>query len=534
MSDLGVNIDPAELLKLEDTFSYMDELSDNDVSRPDSNISFSSWTFSPIESSDETQSGEIMKEDEADAVAQKLPPLQPMNQQPCYQPISPDSQLIGQPQPMYYHSEPYYPSAVYHHHSVNIHNYNMATPAWNFYRERPLAYSMYNVPQVEYNPEHQDPLASFNSAETEYARCSTPEYIMALNSLEQPDSPPSLQSTAKNLQDCSYAPSLQARTVPVPKHIQLAKQDSGYNSDLDSSPVIDYQDNQVKLSKVNQMRKPPTSTSTPVVFPVFRVANMVNKENVPPVPRRLLSPMTMPGFIPKICANQSSYLGISQTNNQSSFRQIQSQEVTSSMIQNQTSVNAAALRTDKTQRPLPLSFGHSESSGVKYTSMADFQAAKKKASQEKRKAETVVSVSPIDVKRLKLAEREPVVETAVVKPVRRRHNEPLNIVALDVMNEWYLDNLSNPYPSKTEKEELARKGGITVSQVKSWFANKRNRSNNTRPKKQKKVMEEQLMDICHQLARDARKPNKDNAYYIQQLSSLIHDATSSKPQQDDM
>ena len=493
-----MNID-SELYKIEDTFSYMEDLSENDVTRPDSNVSFSSWTFSPIESCEDTQSGEIMKADESTETIQKLPPLQQMNQ-PCYQPISPENQPMSQLQQMCYPNEHYYPNTVYHHHhSVNIHNYNMGAAAW-LYRERPMTYSMYNVnmPQTDCSSEQQDPLASFNSPETEYARCSTPEYLMALNSLDQTDSPPPLQSTVKNLQDCSYAPSFQGHTVPVPKHVELTKQDSGYSSDLDASPVIDYQDGHVKLGKVNQMRKQPTSTSTPVVYPVLRIANMLNKENLTPVPRRLLSPMSMPGFVPKMCAaNQSSYVGISQTNNQTSLRQIQSQEITSSMLRNQTS--------------------------VKFTSMADFQAAKKKAAQEKRKVD-IVPESSNNAKRVKLEEKKVAVEPAVVKPVKRRHNEPLNVVALEVMNSWYQENLSNPYPNKLEKEELARKGGITVSQVKSWFANKRNRSNNTRPKKQKKVMEEQLMDICHQLARDARKPNKDNAYYIQQLSSLI-DAT---------
>ncbi|GIX70635.1 homeobox protein extradenticle [Caerostris extrusa] len=34
-------------------------------------------------------------------------------------------------------------------------------------------------------------------------------------------------------------------------------------------------------------------------------------------------------------------------------------------------------------------------------------------------------------------------------------------------------HLSNPYPSEEAKEELARKCGITVSQVSNWFGNKR-------------------------------------------------------------
>ncbi|KAM9688493.1 LOW QUALITY PROTEIN: pre-B-cell leukemia transcription factor 4 [Trichechus inunguis] len=45
--------------------------------------------------------------------------------------------------------------------------------------------------------------------------------------------------------------------------------------------------------------------------------------------------------------------------------------------------------------------------------------------------------------------------------------------ATEVVNEYFYSHLSNPYPSKEAKEELARKGGITVSQVSNWFRNKR-------------------------------------------------------------
>ena len=41
------------------------------------------------------------------------------------------------------------------------------------------------------------------------------------------------------------------------------------------------------------------------------------------------------------------------------------------------------------------------------------------------------------------------------------------------MNEYFYSHLSNPYPSEEAKEELARKCGITVSQVSNWFGNKR-------------------------------------------------------------
>merc|ERR1711923_519806 len=54
---------------------------------------------------------------------------------------------------------------------------------------------------------------------------------------------------------------------------------------------------------------------------------------------------------------------------------------------------------------------------------------------------------------------------------RKRRNFSKN--ASEVLNEYFYSHLSNPYPSEEAKEELARKCGITVSQVSNWFGNKR-------------------------------------------------------------
>ncbi|XP_063400093.1 uncharacterized protein LOC134684717 [Mytilus trossulus] len=48
----------------------------------------------------------------------------------------------------------------------------------------------------------------------------------------------------------------------------------------------------------------------------------------------------------------------------------------------------------------------------------------------------------------------------------------------EALNAWYKQHIANPYPSEEEKEMLAITTGITVPQVKSWFANKRSRANN--------------------------------------------------------
>ncbi|XP_068027383.1 LOW QUALITY PROTEIN: pre-B-cell leukemia transcription factor 4-like [Melanerpes formicivorus] len=55
----------------------------------------------------------------------------------------------------------------------------------------------------------------------------------------------------------------------------------------------------------------------------------------------------------------------------------------------------------------------------------------------------------------------------------RRKRRNFSKQATEVLNEYFYSHLSNPYPSEEAKEELAKRGGITVSQVSNWFGNKR-------------------------------------------------------------
>jgi len=55
----------------------------------------------------------------------------------------------------------------------------------------------------------------------------------------------------------------------------------------------------------------------------------------------------------------------------------------------------------------------------------------------------------------------------------RRKRRNFSKQASEILNEYFYSHLSNPYPSEEAKEDLARKCGITVSQVSNWFGNKR-------------------------------------------------------------
>ncbi len=73
--------------------------------------------------------------------------------------------------------------------------------------------------------------------------------------------------------------------------------------------------------------------------------------------------------------------------------------------------------------------------------------------------------------------------TTTIKP-----NKQLPEKAIRLMNAWYLEHEDNPYPNRNDLDYLATTGGIKESQVKAWFSNKRNRTQNTHPKRAKRYL----------------------------------------------
>jgi hypothetical protein len=67
-------------------------------------------------------------------------------------------------------------------------------------------------------------------------------------------------------------------------------------------------------------------------------------------------------------------------------------------------------------------------------------------------------------------------------------NKQLPEKAIHLMNAWYLTHEDNPYPNRNDLDYLATNGGIKESQVKAWFSNKRNRTQNTHPKRAKRYL----------------------------------------------
>ncbi|VDL92928.1 unnamed protein product [Schistocephalus solidus] len=69
-------------------------------------------------------------------------------------------------------------------------------------------------------------------------------------------------------------------------------------------------------------------------------------------------------------------------------------------------------------------------------------------------------------------------------PKLRRSARPLNNLAVQVMESWYTAHQDYPYPSQNDK------------QVSSWFANRRSRRQNTRPKQKIRKVRESIRAAC--------------------------------------
>ena len=74
--------------------------------------------------------------------------------------------------------------------------------------------------------------------------------------------------------------------------------------------------------------------------------------------------------------------------------------------------------------------------------------------------------------------------------------------AVDQLNSWFEAHIQHPYPTTEEKHRLSEECGITVKQVNSWFCNRRNRSQNTKPKRIKRQLEQEISNVFNELAKN--------------------------------
>jgi hypothetical protein len=70
-----------------------------------------------------------------------------------------------------------------------------------------------------------------------------------------------------------------------------------------------------------------------------------------------------------------------------------------------------------------------------------------------------------------------------LQSAKKRKNLPQRCTR--ILNSWYEDHVSHPYPTMKQKDELAAACGIAITQVSTWFSNRRCRSNRTSGKGKK-------------------------------------------------
>ncbi|XP_074662822.1 uncharacterized protein LOC141915250 [Tubulanus polymorphus] len=104
-----------------------------------------------------------------------------------------------------------------------------------------------------------------------------------------------------------------------------------------------------------------------------------------------------------------------------------------------------------------------------------------------------------------------------VKP----RNAGLPQKAVTTMLDWFESHRENPYPTTEQLQQISVDCEITVAQVKSWFANKRNRSFTTRAKTEKRKLEEHLLTLCEELMQPNKRLNLTAPYVVSRIVKLI-------------
>ena len=80
--------------------------------------------------------------------------------------------------------------------------------------------------------------------------------------------------------------------------------------------------------------------------------------------------------------------------------------------------------------------------------------------------------------------------------------------AVDRLNDWFESHINHPYPTSEDKQRLAEDCGITSKQVNSWFCNRRNRSQNTKPKRIKRQLEKEISNVFNELVQNPNRTEK--------------------------
>ncbi|CAF0723577.1 unnamed protein product [Brachionus calyciflorus] len=148
---------------------------------------------------------------------------------------------------------------------------------------------------------------------------------------------------------------------------------------------------------------------------------------------------------------------------------------------------------------------NSDSSNISYN-FSNSSADESSIQMDRDQTDNIYFNNNIEIIHPKVYEQEKEQEKVSKKnSFKLSRKQQLPDIAIDIMNDWFEDHINNPYPTLDEKEKMAKQSGITVKQVTAWFSNRRNRSQNTKPKRIKRAIEQEMNEIANELAYN---PNK--------------------------
>jgi hypothetical protein len=121
--------------------------------------------------------------------------------------------------------------------------------------------------------------------------------------------------------------------------------------------------------------------------------------------------------------------------------------------------------------------------------------------------ESSPSVSIDSVSMLPIKSEKDIKGEKMEKKMKKRgrviaNHHQLPEIAVITLNTWFDLHINHPYPTAVEKLRLAEESGISLKQVNSWFCNRRNRSLNTKPKRIKRQLEQEISNVFSELEKN--------------------------------
>jgi len=96
-----------------------------------------------------------------------------------------------------------------------------------------------------------------------------------------------------------------------------------------------------------------------------------------------------------------------------------------------------------------------------------------------------------------------------IRQQKKKSGRWLGEKAISILERWYAQHRDHPYPTESERKELTEQTQLANNRLIAWFSNKRNRDNNTMPKKRMKFQQTYMNELVDALDLEVSQLNEE-------------------------